>query len=367
MTEHSVIAEHGRRVAAYVDSLAAIGAIQEHAQHGFVAACLAALARLRIADHIDGATPLEEIAARTSCDLLALQRILRFLEQYGVYENDGDRLQLTAKGRMLRSDSPIWSGLTLRGANDVAWHLEHSLRTGQGAFAQAFGCDFWSFLTQHEDQQEAFAESMRLQDAILSAACLPLIDFEGIGTVVDVGGGTGDLLAAILESNPSLRGILVDREAMLTRAHAALRTGPLAQRCELHAGDLFGTLPAADAYILSQVLHDWDDEKAADILGNIRLAARVGARLIVLTGILPEEAGPHPTKTSDIGMMALFGAGRERTAPQLQQLLRSAGWKIASVKPSKVANVIIATAGEWPRAGSDALEVRPKEGGPIDD
>jgi hypothetical protein len=351
MAEQSVRAEQGARVAAYVDALPAMGAIQEHARHVFIAACLTALARLRIADHVDGATSLEEIATRTGCDLLALRRILRFIEPYGVYEIEDDRPKLTAKGRMLRSDSPISCGFMLRGANDVAWHLAHSLRTGQPAFPQAFGCDFWSFLAEHEDQQEAFADAMRLRDALLSAACLPLIDFEGLRTLADVGGGTGDLLAAILESNPNLRGILVDREAMLTRAHAALRTGPLAQRCQFQVGDLFGKMPGADAYILSQVLHDWDDEKAGNILGNVRRAAKVGTRLIVLTGVLSEEAGPHPTKTSDIGMMALFGGGRERTKAQLEQLLSSTGWKVWSITPSKVASVIIATASEWPRAG----------------
>jgi hypothetical protein len=116
MTGQSVLEEQGARVAAYVDALPEIGAIQEHAQHAFIAACMSALARLHVADHMDGVSRLEEIATRTRVDRFALERILRFMEPYGFYELEDDRLKLTAKGRMLRSDNPMWSGLALCGA-----------------------------------------------------------------------------------------------------------------------------------------------------------------------------------------------------------------------------------------------------------
>ena len=350
MEERSVAAEQRDRAAAYAALLPDIAALQTHGQHALVAACLGALARRRVADHVDGRRTLGEIAAAAQVDPLALRRLVRFLEPHGVFELADGRVSLTGKGRLLRSDSPLWSSLVLRGANDAAWRLDHSLRTGEAAFARAFGADFWSFLAGHPDQQEAFAEAMRLQDALLSVACVPHLDLSGITALADVGGGTGDLLAAVLEVNPNVQGILVDQPAMLSRAHPALRNGSLAARCTLRPGDLFGDLPTVDAYVLAQVLHDWDDDHASRILRGVRRAAQPGARLFVLTLLIPEGGGAYPAKTADIGMMALFGGGRERTEAELRDLLALAGWGVAAVTPTRVAAVIVATAAEPPAA-----------------
>jgi hypothetical protein len=341
----SVIGEQRERVAAYAALLPEIAALQTHGQHAFVAACLGALARLRVADHVDGRRGFEEIAVIAGVDPLALRRMVRFLEPHGYFEQVDGRVSLTGKGRLLRSDSPVWSGLFLRGANDAACHLDHSLKAGEAAFPRAFGVDFWSFLAAHPDQQEAFAEAMRLQSAMFSVACVPSMEMSGISTIADIGGGTGDLLAAILEANPGMHGILVDQPEMLARAHPALLSGPLAARCTLQPGDLFGDLPAADAYIVAQVLHNWDDDRAASILRSLRRAAPSGARAFVVTLVLPEGGEDHPAKIGDIGMMTLFGSGRERTEAELRNLLAAAGWRVSSVTPTRVATVIVATAG----------------------
>jgi SAM-dependent methyltransferase len=322
-----------------------IAGIQAHGQHSLVTACLCALARLRVADHVDGRRGIEEVAALAQVDPRALARVARFLEPQGVFELADGRVALTAKGRLLRSESPVWSGLALYGANDAAWHLDHSLKTGEAAFPRAFGADFWSFLAAHPDQQAAFADAMRLQSAMLAVACVPLLEMSGVTTVADIGGGTGDLLAAVLEANPGIHGILVDQPSMLAQAHPALRSGPLAARCTLQPGDLFGDLPAADAYVVAGVLHNWDDDRAAGLLRGLRRAARPGARAFVLTLVLPEGGADHPAKTGDIGMMALFGGGRERTEAELRDLLAATGWQVAAVTPTRVATVIAATAG----------------------
>src|SRR5262249_52676495 len=354
MEGRSVAGEHRDRVAAYAALLPDIAALQAHGQHAFVAACLGALARCRVADHMDGQRTLGEIAALAQVDPLALQRMVRFLEPHGVFELVDGRPTLTAKGRLLRSDSLVWSGLVLRGPNDAAVHLDHSLRTGEAAFPRAFGADLWSFLAAHPEEQDAFADATRLQAALLSVACVPALDLSGVTTIADVGGGTGDLLAAILEANPGLRGILVDRPEMLARAHPALPGRPLAARSTPGPGDLCGELPAADAYVLAQVLHDWDDDHVSRILAGLRRAAVPGARVFVLTLLIPEGGGAHPAKTADIGMMALFGGGRERTEADLRDLLASAGWRIAAVTPTRVAAVIAATVAE-PSAAADGV------------
>jgi hypothetical protein len=223
--------------------MADIAALQAHGQQALLAACLSALARLRVADHVDGRRGIAEIAASARVDPLALGRLVRFLEPHGVFQLADGRVSLTGKGRLLRSDSPAWSSLVLRGANDAAHHLDHSLKTGEAAFPRAFGADFWSCLAAHPDQQEAFADAMRLQEAMFSVACLPVMDLSGVTTLADLGGGAGDFLAAILETNPGLHGILIDQPEMLARARPALRTGALAARCALRPADLFGRPP----------------------------------------------------------------------------------------------------------------------------
>jgi hypothetical protein len=177
---------------------------------------------------------------------------------------------------------------------------------------------------------------------MFSLACVPLMNLSGISTIADIGGGTGDLLASILEANPSLRGILVEQPSMLTSAHPALRTGPLSARCTLQGGDLFGDLPSADSYVLAQVLHNWDDPHVLQILRGIHHAAPPGARLFIITLLIPQTPGPHPAKTADIGMLALFGHARERTEPELRDLLTSSGWRVDTITPTRVAVIILA-------------------------
>src|SRR4030095_4752569 len=133
--------------------------------------------------HVDGQRGVEEIAAIAQVDLQALRRMVCFLEPHGLFEQVDGRVSLTGKGRLLRSDSPVWSSLVLRGANDAAGSLDHSLKTGGAAFPQEFGTDFWSFLAGHPEQQAAFADAMRLQSAMLSVACVPLLDLSGLATI----------------------------------------------------------------------------------------------------------------------------------------------------------------------------------------
>jgi hypothetical protein len=167
MEERSVAGDRRDRVAAYAALLPDIAALQAHGQHAFVAACLGALARRRVADHMDGQRTLGEVAAIAQVDPLALRRMVRFLEPHGVFDLADDRASLTAKGRLLRSDSPVWSSLVLRGANDAAWRAGPLAGDGRAAFPRVFGADFWSFLAAHPEEQDAFADAMQLQDAML--------------------------------------------------------------------------------------------------------------------------------------------------------------------------------------------------------
>src|SRR3954468_9252693 len=146
MQAPSVLATHQQRIAAYVAALPEIGALQVFGHHAFVSACLCALARTCVADFMNGQRDLEQIAPAAGVNLPTLKRILRFLQPQDLFTETDGRISLSKKGQLLRSDSPIWSSLFVRAANDALSGLDHSLKTGQSAFAHEFGADFWSFL-----------------------------------------------------------------------------------------------------------------------------------------------------------------------------------------------------------------------------
>jgi hypothetical protein len=157
-------------------------------------------------------------------------------------------------------------------------------------------------------------------------------DFSGLRRLVDVGGGPAVLLAEILRATPELRGVLMDREAVLPLARAHLERGGVGDRAECMPGDFFASVPAGgDAYLLSRVLHDWNDADAGRILANCRAAMAPGARLLVVEAILPERAGDAPDVIRmDLHMMILLGA-RERTEEEFRRLLGDAGFRVQGV------------------------------------
>ena len=200
------------------------------------------------------------------------------------------------------------------------------------------GCSFWDWLAARPEEQAAFDDSMRNEGTVLNLVAVPLIDLTGVQVIADVGGGTGDLLDALLRANPHVRGILVDRPGVLERAVVD------PARCDLHAADLFGAMPEADAYLMARILHDWSDDDAAQILRNIRAAAAPGACLFDLDHVVPEGPERHPSKTGDLGMMLLFGGGRERTRAELDELLASTGWRLDDVTELPMSSLLRATA-----------------------
>ncbi len=166
-----------------------------------------------------------------------------------------------------------------------------------------------------------------------AGALLAACSVEGIGTVVDVGGGTGRLLAAVLAAHPHLRGILADRPGVVAGANAVLTEAGVADRCEVVSGDFFETVPGGgDAYVLAQILHDWPDEQALTILRNCASAMRPGARVWVIEQVLGDEPGATPAGVAllDLTMFLLFGA-RERARDEYCAMLRAAGFSDVEV------------------------------------
>jgi O-methyltransferase len=210
------------------------------------------------------------------------------------------------------------------------------VRTGRTAFEDEFGTDFFSYLDSHPELSAMFNGAMS-QGTQLTAALLPTAyDFDRFRTVVDIGGGDGTLIAAILRAHPALRGILFDTPGGLGQAEATLRQATVLDRCEIRSGDFFTCAPAGgDLYLLKSVIHDWDDERATTILGHCRRAIADGGRLLIIESVLPEtvDASVSPiTYLSDLNMMVNLG-GRERTRADFDQLCRQAGFTLTTVTP----------------------------------
>ena len=272
-------------------------------------------------------------------DARSLERVLRALEDAGLFTRLEDgRIALTALGELLRSDVP---GSARRGAiastEEWRWraygHLTHSVRTGEPGFRLAHGCGLWEYLARDPDAAAMFNESMSRVASANAAAIVRTYDFSDVQRLVDVGGGHGVLSRAVLEANPRMRGVVFDLPGVIDGARTRLSDAGLTDRCEAIAGDFFDAVPAGgDAYMLSWILHDWDDRSAARILANCRGAMREGGRLLVIEMVVPsgEEPPASPdldrlVKAADLEMLAIVG-GRERTAAEYRELYANAGF-----------------------------------------
>ena len=169
---------------------------------------------------------------------------------------------------------------------------------------------------------------------VLSLACVPVLDWPASGTIADIAGGIGTLLAAVLQAAPGAHGILVDQPQVLERARPVLERQGVADRCVLYPGDLFAPPPPAELYLLASVLHDWDDPHAARILAALGHSATPDTRLRIFEMLLPEDATPHRAKMSDVLMLLMFDGARERTVGQYRELLEGTGWQLERVVPS---------------------------------
>ncbi|MFI6226537.1 methyltransferase [Micromonospora echinospora] len=301
-------------------------------QSGLVFHAICAVARLEIPDRLaDGPRPVSELAAEVTADPDALRRVLRLLDGYEIvtHHRETDRVWLTDRGELLRRDHPmsVWATFATLGVSDVAHRLVDTIRTGRPAVPGALGTGFWEYLADRPEQQAVFSQAMAEQARLLSLPCVPLLDWPDGGTVVDVGGGSGVLLAAVLDAAPGLKGILLDQPQVLPRAVERFRERGLADRADVRPHDLFTPVPAGDVYLLSRVLHDWDDDAVVGILGALARGASPGARLRIFEDLLPESGPLAATQAwSDVVMMVLYPGARERTLGQYRDLLARAGW-----------------------------------------
>jgi SAM-dependent methyltransferase len=279
----------------------------------------------------------EELAAATGAQAGALHRLLRALSGLDVVTADGDRFALTSLGRSLRSgphsaaETAIFLG---RPAVWSAWGaLGDAVSDGQAAFRHAHGAGFFDYLSGNPDELLAFQALMSTQSRLQVPAVLNAYDFTSADAIVDVGGGEGALLAALLAANPAARGVLFDRPDVVARSGPVLAA--VAPRCDVVPGDFFSTVPGgADTYVLKLVLHDWDDARAARILHNVRDAIVPGGRLIIIKTVMPPGNEYHHATFLDMNMLVLTDGGRERAEEEFRMLLDEAGFTLARFIPT---------------------------------
>lgn len=296
-------------------------------------------ARLGIADELQGGPrTARELAAACGAHAGALERLLRALAGAGIFAQDADgRFVLTPLAEPL-ADGPrsarsfaLWSG----GVSYQAFGaLEHTVRTGEPAFEHLFGAEFFDYLAAHADAGTMF-DAMMARHTSPVARSIAGLDLEGVDTLIDVGGGRGDVLIAVLAERPGLHGMLVEQPRVLDAARAAIEQAGLTDRCVTVAADMFTALPAGDAYLLKSVLHGLDDAAAAGVLRRCRDAMRDGGVVLVVEFVLPEANEPSPGWLMDL-LMLVGCHGRERTAEDFAHVFAAAGLRLAGVSATKL-------------------------------
>ena len=292
---------------------------------------ISAAVRLGIPDLVDD-DPVDvgELADRVGAHGPSLYRLLRALADEGIFvEAEPRRFAATARSKGLRADAPATMrphALMLGAEHYGAWgEALHSFTTGEPAFDRVYGRPFFDYLAAHPDAESNFARAMA-SGAALRTEDLLAYDWAQHETVVDVGGGTGTALAAVLAANSHLQGTLVDLPTVVAGAPAVLDSAGVSDRCAVVAGSFFDErLPAADVYVLAQILHDWSDERALDILHNCRRSIGDDGLLLLAEGILPDGPESDFGKLFDLHMLVLVG-GKERTFPEWRDLLTEGGF-----------------------------------------
>jgi hypothetical protein len=292
--------------------------------------CLHAVADLGVADALDS-TPrtATELAASVGADADALNRVLRLLSAHGVFESRGDRFGHSPASLLLRTDHPqsLRAFVRLFGL-PFAWSIfgamGHSVQTGRPAAEKVLPEGIWTYFAEHPDEAAVFNMAMAAKAHAHVAEIIAAYDFSGFRRVGDIGGGRGHLLRAVLAAVPTATGVLFDVPKVVAEA-----AGLGSERLTFQAGDFFkDALPVCDAYLVMEVIHDWNDADSVAILKAIRRAAPPHAKLLLIEQIVPDDAGPHWSKMLDIHMLALLG-GRQRTRSEYEALFAKAGFAFA--------------------------------------
>ena len=315
-------------------------ALLDLVQGSVITQALHVAARLGIADILSGG-PLTatEIAGKADADPEAVHRLLRTLSGYSVFaETDDGRFELTPMAEALREDAPdSMRDLAVLMGHPLFWeewgHLLETVRTGKANLPELRGMAAFDFLMSHPEYAATFFQGMANLSGPETEPVAAAHDFSRFDTLVDVGGGRGTLLAAILTRASASRGILFDAPHATADAGPVLASAGVADRCAIENGSYFEGVPAADAYLLKHTLHDFTEPQCLAVLKNIREAIKADGAVYVIEYVLPEHNEHHVGNIIDLWLMLLLGA-KERTAEQYARLFSDAGFKLSRVIPT---------------------------------
>jgi O-methyltransferase domain/Dimerisation domain len=306
----------------------------------WISQALYVCAKLGIADALsDGPRSYREVAAAVGADPNSIYRLFRALSSVGVLiPITNDHFALTPLGEDLRTGvlgSLRSMVITMGGIHYRAWgRLLDSIKTGQAAFDQAFGTGLFDYLGENREAAAAFNGGMSDFSALVSYAVVSAYDFSGISSIVDIGGGHGNLIRMILRTYPQMTGIVYDTAATIEGTAACLKSYGIDGRCSAVAGNFFDSVPGgADAYILSSIIHDWDDDHSITLLRNCRCAMGEHARLLLIEMLMPSAGHCCFSSLLDLNMLVLTG-GAQRTQAEVSGLLETAGYKLTQVIPT---------------------------------
>jgi hypothetical protein len=295
-------------------------------------------AKLSIADILsDGPKSIEELAQMIDVHAPSLYRLMRALACLGIFSetNDG-RFESTPMAECLKSDALRPIALMMHSDwHDKAWaNLLESVKTGEKAFDNAHGMPVFDWFRQNPQAARIYNEANAIKASTSHRAIIDVYDFSGINSLADIGGGNGALMVEILKANPSLSGMIADLPSVVTAAKDFISKHGLESRCNVIACDFFHKIPAgSDAYLMSHILHDWDDEQCLTILKNCHSAMKPGTRLLVVEAIIPKGNEFSIAKLLDLEVFVM-GGGRERTANEYRELFEHTGFEISRIVPT---------------------------------
>jgi hypothetical protein len=313
-------------------------AMMEMITNAWAAQAITAAADLGIADALaNGPLSADELATVVNADADALSRLLRALIARGIFRQRRDgRYDLTPLADTLRRDAPVsiagWARWVGSPQHREHWScLTDAIRTGRPVIPELRGKPLFEYLAGEPELGEIFNQAMTSGSELSIAAVVAAYDFSRYATIVDVGGGHGRLLAAILAATPTTRGVLFDLPQVVAGAPAVLSEHRVEDRVRVAEGSFFDDVPqGGDAYVLKNVIHDWPDDDAVRILGNVRKAAAAGKNVLLVELVIPRHNREFPGNWLDLEMLLALAA-RERTAAEYGRLLSRAGFHMTRV------------------------------------
>jgi hypothetical protein len=300
-------------------------------------------ASLGLADLLkDGEKHLDELATATQVPATRLYRLMRALASVGVFvETQPRTFAQTEKSRLLRADvSDSLRGLSMMLSDEWSWRswgeLLNVIKTGKLPMQYLYNEDnVYDYFKKNPRSNDLFNQAMvSFTRNALIPTLLEYYDFSGITRMMDVGGGHGTLIAAILKAYPQMQGVLFDLPHVVAGSANLLVEEGISDRCTTATGSFFEGVPAGcDAYLVSQILHNFEDEECLTILRHIRKVIPANGKLLVVQGVLPEDNEPHFNKFLDLELMIIDAGGQDRTEPQYAKLFKAAGFELNRIVP----------------------------------